>query len=138
MLPLNCPTIHRNQQGIEIKVGITAWATHLRSVAVGASGCGGGSPELIGGFENLETGVPANSPQAGYWHRNASDTNVVDEVVFRVPATRPPGAYSVSATSYSRAFHPGDGHVFDPAQPDVTYDPVLYWEHAALGIAIVD
>ena len=37
-LPLNCPTIHRNHQDIEIKVGIHAWADHLQSCHGGCRG----------------------------------------------------------------------------------------------------
>lgn len=135
-LPLNCPTIHRNGQDIQIRMGIHVWADHLRSVSVGAGGCGSGNPTLATGFEGLQTGTSPNP--AVYWHKTVADNNVLHSVLFDVPGSLPPGAYSVHVTTHSRAFHPGDGHVYHPAQPDTGYNPAPIWTHDWRGIAIVD
>lgn len=139
-LSLNCPTIRRNHQDIQVKVAVTAAAAHLRSFAVSSSGCGasGGPPVLVEGLENLETGLPTGAVVADYWHRTSTDNARADEVTYSIPATSAPGAYGFGVTSWSRAFNPGDGHVFDPGQPDVGYDPAPNWWPASIGVAIVD
>jgi hypothetical protein len=139
-IPLNCPTIQRNHQGIEIRVGVDVSAVHLRSLTVGSAGCGasGGPPALIEGLENRESGLPIGAVVADYWHRASTDNAVADEVVYAVPASSAAGAYSFGVTAWSRAFNPGDGHVYDPTQPDLSYNPAPNWWPASIGVAIVD
>jgi hypothetical protein len=55
-----------------------------------------------------------------------------------VPATLSSGAYGSGLTAWSRAFEPGDGHVYTPTNPDIGYDPGPIWQYAQTMIAIVD
>jgi hypothetical protein len=139
-LTMNCPTIHRNHHDIEIRATVHAWASHLQSFRVSSSGCGssGGAPALIEGLEDLESGLLPGIVVADYWHKNASDNNVFDDVTFAISHLSAPGAYAVGVTSWSRAFNPGDGHVYDPSQPDLSYSPNPNWWPDSIGIAIVD
>jgi hypothetical protein len=139
-LPLNCPTIHRSHQDIQVKVDFHAWADHLRSIVVAAGGCGGGNPGLVAGFEDIETipGPLPHAPRGSYWHKNGLDNTIMHSATFSVPALLSPGAYSLSVRTYGRAFNPGDGHVFDVNQPDVSYNPAPNWSESSIGIAIVD
>lgn len=135
ILPLNCPTIIRNHQDIEVLLDVEVAATHLRSVEVYGSGCGSGNPALLTGFEALEGLM---SPTPGYWHKNASDNTIARQIVWSVPATLSSGAYGFGVRAWSRAFHPGDGHVYTPTNPDIGYDPGPIWTYAQSTIAIVD
>jgi hypothetical protein len=134
-LPLNCPTIIRNHQDIEVVLDVEVTAAHLRSVQVNGSGCGNGNPALQSGFEGLEGLM---TPAAGYWHKNASDNTISRQIVWSVPATLSSGAYGFGITAWSRAFEPGDGHVYTPTNPDIGYDPGPVWTYAQTTIAIVD
>jgi hypothetical protein len=78
---------------------------------------------------------------AGYWHKSPGDNAITRQVVWSIPAGPtglPPGAYSFGLTAWSRAFDPGDGHVYTPTNSDVGYDPGPIWTHAQTTIAIVD
>lgn len=134
----SCPTIRRAGQDVELKFSVQAWGAHLRSVALGMYGCGGGSPSLTKGLEDLETGVPAGTVRSDYWHKGPADNSLSDEVIFRVDHTASNGAYTAWAQVYSRAFSPEDGHVFDPPQPDLSYNPAPIWNPTSVAIAIVD
>ncbi len=134
-LPLNCPTIKRNHQDIEVLVDLQVTAAHLRSVEVWAGGCGNGNPTLVTGFEALEG---LTTPTPGYWHKNAGDNGLSRQVVWRVPASLSPGAYSFGLTAWSRAFEPGDGHVYTPTNADVDYNPGPIWLPTQIAVAIVD
>jgi hypothetical protein len=134
-LPLNCPTIARNHQDIEVVLDVQVTAVHLRSVELYGSGCGNGNPTLLSGFEALEGLSP---PTSGYWHKTAADNAVTRQVVWSVPAGLSPGAYGFGITAWSRAFNPGDGHVYTPTNPDIGYDPGPIWTYAQTTIAIVD
>lgn len=139
---LICPTIRREGASIEIEVTTNTWATHLQSVSIGAAGCGAGAPLLTRGFEAFQTGVPVGAHTGVYWHKSSSDNNLstaASPTVFSLsPGTHPPGAYNVGLSCFSRAFSPEDGHVFDPNNPDVGYNPAPIWVHANLPIAVVD
>jgi len=134
-----CPTIHRAGQSIQLRIGIHAWANNLRSVETGFSGCGGGSPILVSGLEGAQSGVPMGTHTTSYWHKNANDNDLSSFVVWEVDeGTHPPGAYTFGLTSYSRAFNPDDGHLFDPTHADVDYNPTLSWYPTSLAVAIVE
>lgn len=138
-LPLNCPTIHRGGGDVTIELDVSMAARHLRSAHVRFSGCSADSslqPVLEHGFEGHQTGT--TGPTADYWHRDASDNNVGITATYRVPANRPPGAYTVSVSAYTRAFWTFDGHVYTPSNPDVLYDPAPVWDQHTIAIAIVD
>ncbi len=134
-LPLNCPTIVRSHHDIEVVADIQATAAHLRSVELWASGCGNGNPTLLSGFEALE-GLA--TPTSGYWHKTPADNGVARQVAWSVPASLSPGAYGFGLTAWSRAFEPGDGHVYTPTNPDIGYDPGPIWRYGQIAIAIVD
>jgi hypothetical protein len=136
-LQLNCPTINRNQQAIEIVLDVQVMAAHLRSVQLYGHGCGSGNPDLKSGFEAME-GLAPPATASDYWHKSPGDNAITRQVVWSVPATLPPGAYSFGLIATSRAFDPGDGHVYAPANSDVGYDPWPHWAEAQTTIAIVD
>jgi len=116
-------------------VDLQVTAAHLRSVQVWAGGCGNGNPTLVTGFEALE-GLATPTP--GYWHKNAGDNGLSRQVIWRVPASLSPGAYSFGLTAWSRAFEPADGHVYTPTNPDVDYNPGPIWLPTQIAVAIVD
>jgi len=137
-LPLNCPTIARNHQDIEVVLNVQVTAGHLRSVELFGTGCGGGAssdPTLLTGFETLEGLAVATGD---YWHKNSADNALSRQVVWSVPAALSPGAYEFGLRAYSRAFQPGDGHVYNTTNPDITYEPAPIWTYAKTAIAIVD
>jgi hypothetical protein len=134
-LPLNCPTIFRNHHDIEVVLDVQVTATHLRSIQLFGSGCGSGNPSLLTGFEALQ-GLAVPTP--GYWHKNAADNGVVSQVAWSVPASLASGAYGFGLRAWSRAFEPGDGHVYTPTNPDIGYNPGPIWTYAQTTIAIVD
>ena len=134
-LPPNCPTINRNHHYIEVVLNVQVTASHLRSVELFGSGCGGGDPTLLTGFEALQGLASAT---ADYWHKNPSDNTLSREVVWSVPHSLSPGAYGFGLRAYSRAFEPGDGHVYTTTNPDIGYDPAPIWNYAQTTIAIVD
>lgn len=145
-LSFNCPVIHRTGQSIEIELTLHVTAQHLQSVYIRASGCGDGTnPTLVRGFEPYQIPEvpppPPVDPTSSYWHKSRSDNNFSNDgapIIYRVNSSSAPGAYSFSATAYSRAFFAGSGHVFDPTQSDVGYNPVWYGSYPSIAIAIVD
>jgi hypothetical protein len=134
-LPLNCPTIVRNHHDIEVVLDVQVSANHLRSVQLFGSGCGSGNPSLVTGLEGLEGLASATSD---YWHKDATDNSLSRQVVWSVPAGLSSGAYGFGLTAWSRAFNPGDGHVYTTTNPDIGYVPAPIWTYAQTTIAIVD
>jgi hypothetical protein len=110
-------------------------ANHLRSVQLFGSGCGSGNPSLVTGLEGLEGLASATSD---YWHKDATDNSLSRQVVWSVPAGLSSGAYGFGLTAWSRAFNPGDGHVYTTTNPDIGYVPAPIWTYAQTTIAIVD
>jgi len=126
-LPLVCPVIPRGvvPANIQIEVGYTVTASHLRSVVLSAGGCGGGNPVLSSALATAQ-----------HWHEDANDNTFTSTAVFDVASVNPAGAYGFTIHAASRAFNPsgGDnGHI-----SDWNYDPVYIdvWPH--LPVAIVN
>jgi hypothetical protein len=95
-LPLSCPLIQRaSSSEVQIQVGATVTAGHLRSVKLSAGGCGGVSP------------VPVTAPATTeHWHTGPLDNAWTTVAVFSVPAGAPAGCYTFSIGADSRAFNP--------------------------------
>jgi hypothetical protein len=129
-LSLICPVITRPIIGgspadIEFRVQYSASAAHLRSVSLGAGGCGGGNPTLASALSTAQ-----------HWHINALDNTVVNTAVFALPGAFSQGAYSFSLFASSRAFNPagGDGGF----EADWQYDPVYRYVIPSLPVAVVN
>lgn len=141
-LGFNCPVIRRQGHDIELRITVHVTANHLRSVYIYGNGCGdGNAPVLVTGFEPYESGVPVGTQTNGYWHKSRNDNNFSNDahpVVYRIDAGFSNGAYSFSMAAHSRAFYPGDGHLFFPDQSDTDYNPVWYAAYPYVAIAIVD
>ena len=81
------------------------------------------------------------TPTPGYWHKSAADNAITRQIVWRLaggPSGLSPGAYTFGLDAFSRAFEPGDGHVYTPTNPDVGYNPGPIWLPAHIAVAIVD
>jgi hypothetical protein len=121
-LPWLCPLIQRDpSRAIEVNVGITASAAHLRSVVVEAGGCGGAAPS------------PAS---VDHWHTNELDNSWSNSTVYTIPANAPAGCYGWTVYASSRAFNPsGDNNGL---ALDWYYDPIEIWTTPSISVAIVD
>jgi hypothetical protein len=125
--PNFCPVIPRGvvPSDIEIEIGYDVLAAHLRSVQLGAGGCGGGAPTLTS---------PLSTAQ--HWHSNAGDNFVANVATFQLLAAAPPGAYTFSLFAAGRAFNPAGGDGGHLA--DWNYDPVYNYSDPTLAIAVVN
>ena len=95
-LPLSCPLIQRAMSSVvQIQVGATVTAGHMRSARLSASGCGGVAPTLVGAASTAE-----------HWHTGPLDNTWGTTAVFSVPANAPAGCYTFSIGADSRAFNP--------------------------------
>jgi len=138
-LPLFCPNVIRPTVGgvpanIEFKVSYLASATHLRSVVVGAGGCGGLAPSRLAA-PNWSDPPGITNPYE-HWHTDAADNSVSASAVFSLPGVAPQGAYHFSLYVHSRSFNPSGG---DGGQlSDWNYDPVYNWIWPSIGIAVMN
>lgn len=129
---LVCPTITRPMVGghpadLEFMVSYQVAATHLRSVSLGAGGCGGGNPTLL-----------SATSTAQHWHTNPADNSVSNSAVFGLAGgstPMPQGAYNFSLYASSRAFNPSD-----PAGQlaDWNYDIAPNYVLPSLPVAVVN
>jgi hypothetical protein len=125
-LPLSCPLIQRAAgAAIEVRVGATASAGHLRSVELGAGGCGGISPT-----------PPVTLSDVQHWHTGPLNNTWTSTAIFTVPGTAPPGCYSFTITAGSRAFNPAgyDGGF----ALDYNYNPMPIYANPSVSVAIVN
>ena len=121
-LPFVCPLIARDPtRAVEVQVGITASAPHLRQVVVQAGGCGGASP------------APS---LVEHWHTSEVDNAWTDATIYTIPAHAAPGCYGWTVVASSRAFSPaGDD---DGLAVDWWYDPMRIYVTPSLSVAVVD
>ncbi len=125
-LPLSCPLIHRpGGQEIQIQVGATVTAGHLRSARIGAGGCGGAAPAAVTAQSTTE-----------HWHTGPNDNSWSTVAVFSVPADAPAGCYTFSIGADSRAFNPAgwDGGYAADWNYDSPWSPNV---NPSVSIAIV-
>jgi hypothetical protein len=117
-LPLSCPLVQRTLTSeVQIRVGATVSAGHLRSVRVTAAGCGGVSPALVGAASTAE-----------HWHTGPNDNTWSSVAVFSVSAGAPAGCYTFSIGADNRAFNPAgwdggfaaDWHYNSPWSPSTS------------------
>lgn len=122
-----CPAIHRPAgHDIHLRVVWTASATHLRDATLVQSGCGGG------GLVMLDGGVEAYR----HWHTGPLDNNVSQTNHYLLPASRPPGCYTLGIHAWSRAFNPQD---FDAASThDWWVNQGFRWSWPSRAISVVD
>lgn len=125
--PDTCPVIHRPPgQDIHLRVVWTASSTHLRDASLVESGCGGG------GLVPLDGGPEAYR----HWHTGPFDNNVSQTNHYLLPASRPPGCYTLGIHAWSRAYNPQD---FDAASThDWWVNQGFRWYWPSRAISVVD
>ena len=121
-LPWVCPLIQRDPtRAVEVQVGISATAPHLRAVTISAGGCGGASP---------------SPTSVDHWHTNEFDNSFTDSTIYTIPAHAQAGCYGWTVAASSRAFNPsGDNNGL---ALDWYYDPLEIWATPSISVAIVD
>jgi hypothetical protein len=126
LLALPCPLITRDHVAdVEIEIGATVSAGHLRSALLSAGGCGVTLAELSG-----------NPAVTQHWYENKNDNSWSTTAIYTVPADAPPGCYSFSFDTTSRAFNPAgsDGGYAD----DWNYDnPWPLESNPSVSVAVV-
>ena len=145
-----CPVVTRIVgQNLEFRLTLTASATHLRSVSLGAGGCGAGTPimtsDLPATWQGIRGGVPIPLPDPifppnyngmQHWHTNPSDNSVSLTAYFELSGGAPQGVYSFSATAEGRTFNPAGGDAGD--ETDWYYDPRYRWTPRYTPFAVVN
>jgi hypothetical protein len=121
-LPWVCPLIKRDpSRAVEVQVGISATAPHLRAVTISAGGCGRASP---------------SPTSVDHWHINELDNSYSDSTIYTIPAHAQAGCYGWTVTASSRAFNPsGDNNGLGV---DWWYDPMYVYVTPSISVAIVD
>ncbi len=116
-----CPLIARDpSRAIEVQVGISVVASHLRGVVISAGGCGGAAPS------------PAS---VDHWHANEVDNSWSDSTIYTIPAHAQAGCYGWTVTASSRAFNPAG---FDNGLAlDWLYDPLDVYVTPSISVAII-
>ena len=101
----SCPVVHRGNVPVDtyFRVTLDASASHLRSAALNAGGCGIGDFEFQSGTGGVRVGL---TNRYEHWHTSTNDNDQLMQVVYRLPATTAEGTYTVSAEVQSRAFSP--------------------------------
>ena len=126
LLALPCPLITRDHVAdVEIQIGATVSAGHLRSALLSAGGCGVTLAELSG-----------NPAVTQHWYENKFDNSWSTTAIYTVPADAPAGCYSFSFDTTSRAFNPAgsDGGYAD----DWNYDnPWPLESNPSVSVAVV-
>jgi hypothetical protein len=96
LVALPCLLITRDHAAdVEIQIGATVAAGHLRSALLSAGGCGVTLAELSG-----------NPAVTQHWYEKSTDNSWSTTAIYTVPADAPPGCYSFSFDTTSRAFNP--------------------------------
>ncbi len=105
-LPIaDCAVVARQGGGrVQFRLALRVSADHLRDFAVGASGCGGPGPLLIG---EARDGLPAAAADAAaHWHTGADDNAHTRELFYELAPGAPAGCYHFSVFAATRAFAP--------------------------------
>lgn len=124
-LSLVCPVVARPVgKNIEFRVSYSASASHWRSLELSASGCGGGSMQLIS--------APLT---ASRWHTNPLINAYSGVAEYRLPAAALQGAYAFHLRVDSRAFNPDDSVGL---AADWYYNPLHVYNHFSLQLAVVN
>lgn len=146
-----CPVVTRSAgQTLEFRLVFVASATHLRSVALGAGGCGAGTPimtsALPSNWQGIRGGVaivppdpvvPPNYNGMQHWHTDpVTDNSVSLTAFFELSGMAAQGVYSFSASAEGRTFNPAGGDSGDDL--DWYYDPVYRWTPRYTPFAVVN
>ena len=101
----NCPVVHRGAVPVDTyyRVTLDASASHLRSAALNAGGCGIGDFEFQSGTGGVRVGL---TNRYEHWHTTTNDNDQLMQAVYRLPATTGEGTYTITAEVQSRAFSP--------------------------------
>ncbi len=121
-----CPVANRGAlaQDIEFRVTFTAAASHLRDVAMGGGGCGGGGITYVSGAPpGWFPASSLNPTSVVHWHEAPGDNSVSITAFFNLDASALQGTYSFSAWAASRAFNPAGGDIGHLQTPMYEYDP---------------
>lgn len=127
-LPLTfpCPVVNRGAapQSLEFRVTFSASANHLRNIALGGGGCGGGEITYVSGAPADWFPAPLPNPTGvAHWHETPNDNSVAITAFFNLDAGALQGTYSFSAWAASRALNPAGGDAGHLQTPMYEYDP---------------
>jgi hypothetical protein len=146
-----CPVVTRSAgQTLEFRLTFVASATHLRSVALSAGGCGDGTPimtsALPANWQGVRGGVaivppdpvvPPNYNGMQHWHTDpVTDNSVSLTAYFELSGMAAQGVYSFAASAEGRTFNPAGGDSGDDL--DWYYDPVYRWTPRYTPFAVVN
>ena len=127
--PFNCAVMVRQNPGrVQIRVGFSVTANHLRHFSASAGGCGPvAAPVLI---TDGRDGLPATTADsAAHWHIDANDNSATRTLYYELIPGAPAGCYSFAVLATSRAF--------DPNAAVTGADPVVAWQ-SPRSVARVD
>jgi hypothetical protein len=125
---LTCPLVQRAQgQAIEIVVKVTVSSKHLRNACLYATGCGGGSLDIIND--------PNNNPS--YWYNVGVGNTVILYQRYYLAADALPGCYTFWCFAGSRALNPDSNPGGNTSTPPWFYDPCYIYADPSINVAIV-
>lgn len=112
-LSADCGNIKRSPgETVQLRVGYTASARHLRDMCIYGTGCGGHylvptpatapAPQAFGEFH----GAVSPATFLRHWHTDPADNTISRSDLFEIPASYKQGAYGISLWVNSRAFSP--------------------------------
>lgn len=131
-LPSVCPIISRDPtRAVRVQVRWQATADHLRNAYVRFTGCGGGNPLMV-----EPNPITPDEEAYRHWHMNEFDNTVLQTNEYEIPASRPPGCYTLWIRGISRAFNPS-GIDHGPGY-DWYINQTLLWRWIHRAISVVD
>lgn len=116
-LSISCPLIQRTHHAeVEIQIGATLTAGHLRSARISAGGCG------------LTLSATTGPASTEHWYEAPLDNSWTTTAIFSVPADAQPGCYTFWLGTDNRAFNPAgwdggfaaDWNYDSPSSPSAT------------------
>ena len=142
-LPLTfpCPVVNRGvvPQSLEFRVAFTASASHLRDVAMGGGGCGGGEITYVSGAPANWFPAPTPNPTSvAHWHETPGDNSVAITAFFNLDAGALQGTYSFNALAISRALNPAGGDAGHLAIPMYEYDPADKYTPSNFAFSVIN
>lgn len=135
--PFNCAVmVRQNSSRVQIRVGFSVTANHLRHFQASAGGCGPvAAPVLItDGRDGLPI-PPADA--AAHWHIDANDNSATRTLYYELVPGAPAGCYSFSIYATSRAFDPNAAVAgADPVVAWTSHDPAPVWTQPVMTVAL--
>jgi hypothetical protein len=135
--PFNCAVMVRaNPSRVQIRLGFSVVANHLRHFQASAGGCGPiAAPVLItDGRDGLP--IPA-ADAAAHWHVDANDNSATRVLHYELIPGAPAGCYSFTVLATSRAFDQNQAITGpDPVVAWQNHDPMPVWTQPVLTVAL--